>query len=41
MSLDVEARLREFLASAPQTIYMIEVIMYCTSGLNTDLSFVA
>lgn len=34
MSLDVEARLREFLASAPQTIYMIEVISIAHSDLT-------
>ena len=34
MSLDVEARLREFLASAPQSIYMIEVISIAHSDLT-------
>ena len=34
MSLDVEARLKEFLASAPQTIYMIEVISIAHSDLT-------
>jgi len=34
MSLDIEARLREFLASAPQTIYMIEVISIAHSDLT-------
>ena len=34
MSLDIEARLKEFLASAPQTIYMIEVISIAHSDLT-------
>lgn len=34
MSLDVEAALREFLASAPQTKYMIEVISISHSNLT-------
>jgi len=34
MSIDIEQRLREFLASAPQTKYMIEVISISHSALT-------